>query len=100
MYKFCCILILMVFGGRVSAGKDTDITGNYDNDNTAAGSYDYNDIYYPDGYQNWHNSFTLQKATRRQFPFLAGIPLELVASVGGVCTLHYLMKGLNPVSIF
>ena len=90
----------MVFGGRVSGGKDTDITGNYDNDNTAAGSYDYNDIYYPDGYQNWHNSLTLQKATRRQFPFLAGIPLELVASVGGVSTLLSPIEGLNCLSIF
>ena len=101
MYKFCCILILMVFGGRVSAGKDTDITGNYDNDNTASGSYDYNDIYYPDGYQNWHSSLKrtgfdfrqLPPITSRQFTLAGNLPL--IAAVGGVSTLHYGMEGLN-----
>ena len=96
----------MAFGGRgVSCDENTDNTGNYDYTNAATPAPLYfddnsNAIYYPDGYQNWHNSLTLQKATRRQFPFLTGIPLELVASVGGVSTLHYLMEGLNRSSFF
>ena len=48
---------------------------------------DTNAIYYPDGYQNWYTSHQLQKAgvlpTRRQFG-LAGLPLGLIAAIGGV----------------
>ena len=109
MNKFSCILLptafLMAFGGGVSGDENIYNTGNYDYNNPDAPAplnYDdnSNSIYYPDGYQNWHNSLTLQKATRRQFPFLTGIPLELVASVGGVSTLLSPMEGLNRLSIF
>ena len=91
---------LMAFGAMVSGDENTYNTGNYDYNNLDAPAplhYDDNNnsIYYPDGYQNWHN-ILLQKATRRQFPFaqilsrqaFAGIPFGIVASVGGVSTLH------------
>ena len=90
---------LMAFGGKVSGVENTDNTSNYDyiNSVTPAPLYfddNSNAIYYPDGYQNWYNSYQLQKAgfgsrqpqiASRQFPF-AGIagPLQLVAAVGGV----------------
>ena len=84
MYTFCWILFLMVFGGRVSGSKDTDNTGNYD----------YNDIYYPDGYQNLHDnlqraSFDFRQPIRRQLALAGNLPL--VAALGGVSTLHYRM---------
>ena len=52
---------------------------------------DTNDIYYPDGYQNWYTSHQLKRAgvlpTRRQFG-LAGLPLGLIAAIGGVSCYH------------
>ena len=87
---------LMAFGGKVFGDENTDNTGNYDyiNSVTPAPLYfddNSNAIYYPDGYQNWYNGYQLQKAgfgfrqpqilSRQAF---AGIPLGIVASVGGV----------------
>ena len=101
MNKLCGILLpafLVAISGRgVSGDENTDNTGNYDYTNSATPAPLYfddnsNAIYYPDGYQNWYNSYQLQKAgfgvrqpqiASRQFPF-AGIPLQLVAAVGGV----------------